>query len=257
MTFHEQFAEDLALYALGSLSGDERFALDKHLESCSSCRRELEEMCGDLGLLSLSTLGPKPPERARGRLMAAIASEPRSTEQTAPQTRFWWFWAPWGVAATLAIVAAILWSADARLKREMVSMQSNLSEQQQELGRAREVVATLTAPESQQVTLVAAKTPPQPHGKAFYLRSSGGLIFLASNLPPLPPEKIYELWLIPTNGSPVAAGLFRPDTHGSAAVLNPPLPAGAEAKTFAVTLEPEGGSHEAPRGQPVIVGAGE
>ncbi|MGA8539417.1 MAG: hypothetical protein WB566_07945, partial [Terriglobales bacterium] len=58
-------------------------------------------------------------------------------------------------------------------------------------------------------------------------------------------------------GSPVAAGVFRPDAHGSAAVLNPPLSRGLEAKTFAVTLEPATGSHEAPRGQAVIVGAGE
>ena len=139
----------------------------------------------------------------------------------------------------------------------MTSVQSIFSGQQEELARAREVVATLAAPESQQVTLVAAKALPQPHGKAFYLRSTGSLIFLASNLPVLPADKIYELWLIPTVGSPVAAGVFRPDAHGSAAVLNPPLSRGLEAKTFAVTLEPATGSHEAPRGQAVIVGAGE
>lgn len=260
MTSHEQFAEDLALYALGSLSGDEeRLALEKHLETCSGCRRELEQLRGDMGLLSLSTMGPKPPDRARSRLMGTIASEPRRIEPHRNITpwRSWLSFAPWAGAAALAIVAGILWSTDATLKRQMATLQSGFSEQQQELARAREVVATLTAPEAQQVTLVAAKTPPQPHGKAFYVRSTGRLIFLASNLPPLPPEKIYELWLIPTSGSPVAAGLFRPDTHGGAAVLNPPLSPGIEAKTFAVTLEPATGSHEAPRGQPVIVGAGE
>jgi anti-sigma-K factor RskA len=259
MTFHEQFAEDLALYALGSLPGDEeRLALENHLETCNACRRELEQLRGDMGLLSLSTMGATPPVRSRARLMDAIASEPRRTEpQSTSRGRSWSFFAPWAVAAAMAIVAGILWSADAALKRQMASLQSSFSEQQQELVRAREVVATLTAPEAQQVTLVAAKTPPLPHGKAFYLRSTGRLIFLASNLPPLPPEKIYELWLIPTSGSPVAAGLFRPDSHGGAAVLNPPLSPGLEAKTFAVTLEPATGSHEAPRGQAVIVGAGE
>jgi anti-sigma-K factor RskA len=254
MTIHEQFAEDLALYALGSLpEGDERRALETHLEACSVCRRELEHIRGDMALLSLSTAGPRPPERSRRRLMAALAREPR---QRLPQRRWGWV-APWAVAAALVIVAAILWSKNNALEQQMASIQHTFSEQQLELARAREVVATLTAPESQQVTLVAAKTPPLPHGKAFYLRSSGSLIFLASNLPPLPAEKIYELWLIPTSGSPVAAGLFRPDTHGGAAVLNPPLSRGLEAKTFAVTLEPATGSHEAPRGQPVIVGAGE
>lgn len=255
MTIHEQFAEDLALYAMGSLAeGDERRALEEHLETCGVCRRELEHLRGDMALLSLSTAGPRPPERSRRRLMAALANEPR--RQSAPQRRWWWA-APWAVAATLAIVAGILWSKNSVLEQKMAGIQIAFSEQQQELSRAREVVATLTAPDSQQVTLVAAKTPPLPHGKAFYLRSSGSLIFLASNLPPLPPDKIYELWLIPDSGSPVAAGLFRPDAHGGAAVLNPPLARGLDAKTFAVTLEPESGSHDAPRGQAVIVGAGE
>jgi anti-sigma-K factor RskA len=254
MTIHDQFAEDLALYALGSLpAGDERRALETHLETCGVCRRELEQLRGDMGLLSLSTAGPRPPARSRLRLMDAIASEPR---QSAPQRHGWRF-APWAVAAALAILAGILWTEKAGLGREMAGIQNRFSEQQQELARAREVVATLTAPESQQVTLVAAKTPPLPHGKAFYLRSTGSLIFLASNLPPLPAEKIYELWLIPTSGNPVAAGLFRPDAHGGAAVLNPPLSPGLDAKTFAVTLESATGSHDAPRGQAVIVGAGE
>jgi anti-sigma-K factor RskA len=255
MTIHEQFAEDLALYALGSLpEGEERLRLEKHLETCSVCRGELGQLRGDMGLLSLSIVGPKPPVRARRRLMAAIDSEPR---QTTAQRRSRWWSAPWAVAAALAVVAVLLWKEDTSLRRQVASIQSTFSLQQRELARAREVVATLAAPDSQQVTLVAVKTPPQAHGKAFYQRSSGTLIFLASNLPPLPPEKIYELWLIPASGSPVAAGIFRPDTHGSAAVLNPPLPRGVEAKTFAVTLEPATGSHDAPRGQPVIVGAGE
>src|ERR1700685_2979057 len=61
MSEHEQFAEDLALYALGTLSEDELFALEKHLEMCASCRRELEVMRGDLAVVALSTSGPKPP----------------------------------------------------------------------------------------------------------------------------------------------------------------------------------------------------
>jgi len=106
------------------------------------------------------------------------------------------------------------------------------------------------------VVLVVGKTPPQPQGKAFYLRDKSGLIFVANNLPPLAPEKVYELWLIPTTGAPIAAGLFRPDAHGSATVVNPPLPAGVAAKAFAVTLEAESGPHDAPRGTAVMAGSG-
>jgi len=119
-------------------------------------------------------------------------------------------------------------------------------------------VATLLDPDATKIELVAVGNKPQPRGKAIYQRRNRNLIFFASNLPPLPAEKIYELWLFPANGgAPIAAGLFKPDARGSATVVNPPLPEGVEAKNFAVTLEPESGSHESPRGTPVIVGVGE
>ena len=77
MSVHEQFAEDLALYALGALDGVEHQTLEQHLEGCASCRRELELLRGDASLLALSTAGPKPPARSRQRLMSAIGAEPR------------------------------------------------------------------------------------------------------------------------------------------------------------------------------------
>ncbi|MGA9557009.1 MAG: anti-sigma factor, partial [Terriglobales bacterium] len=73
MSEHEQFAEDLALYALGTLGGDERSALEAHLETCASCRRELEVIRGDLAVVAMSAAGPQPPSRSRKRLMSAIA----------------------------------------------------------------------------------------------------------------------------------------------------------------------------------------
>jgi anti-sigma-K factor RskA len=106
------------------------------------------------------------------------------------------------------------------------------------------------------VTLVAAKTPPQPQGKAIYLKDRSSLIFLANNMPVLPAQKAYELWLIPKTGNPIPAGVFKPDAHGSATVVNPPLPAGVEAKAFAITVEPESGS-STPTMPIVMVGAGE
>jgi len=72
MSVHEQFADDLALYALGCLEGDERAALEKHLEECASCRRELEQLRGDAALLALSASGPRPPARSQARLMEAV-----------------------------------------------------------------------------------------------------------------------------------------------------------------------------------------
>lgn len=253
MSVHEQFAENLALEALGSLEGEEQKALEKHLQECAACRRELESLRGDMALLSLSTAGPKPPARSRERLMTAVAREPR---RAATAKLSWWMLAPALVAAALALVVVLMGRQNSTLRQQIAGMQSDAAAQQLELRRAHEIVSTLTASDAMRVTLVAAKTPPQPQGRAIYVRDRSSLIFIASNMPAAPPEKAYELWLIPTSGAPIPAGVFKPDAHGSATVVNPPLPVGVEAKAFAITIEPEAGS-STPTMPIVMVGAGE
>lgn len=76
MSTHEQFGDDLSLYALGVLQPEERHVLEQHLKDCLQCRQELEELRGGMGLLAFSVSGAKPPARSRERLMAAIAKEP-------------------------------------------------------------------------------------------------------------------------------------------------------------------------------------
>jgi len=257
MSVHEQFADDLALYALNALQGEERTALETHLEACGSCRNELENIRGDAALMALSAAGPRPPARSRQRLLKTIAREPRLS-MTPSTERKWWTAIPWAVAATAIVVAGLLFRQNLDLKNGVAALQATMQRDQAELQRAKDVVATFTAPEAEKVTLTlaAAKTPPQPQGKAFYLSDKGRLIFLANNLAPLPPQKIYELWLIPTIGAPIPAGLFRPDAHGSANVVNPPLQPGVQAKAFAVTVEPEAGS-STPTMPILMMGAGE
>jgi len=253
MSVHQQFAEDLALHALGALQGHDQLALEKHVEECATCRQELEQLRGDMALLAMSAAGPTPPRRARQRLMDALAREPRPS--IVSQRRVWWALIPYFAAAALALVAVFLGRQNSHLREQLSDIRTNSGRQQAQLEQARQIVATFTGPEAMRVTLVAVKTPPQPQGKAFYLRSKAILIFLANNLPRLPSQKAYELWLIPASGAPIPAGVFKPDVHGSATVVNPPLPAGVEAKTFAITVEPETGS-AAPTSQPIMVGSG-
>ena len=163
---------------------------------------------------------------------------------------------PWLAAAALLLVAGFFWQQSDRLAQRVARLQDESAQQQAQLERAREVVSTLTSADALRVTLVAAQAPPQPQGKAIYVRDRSSLIFLASNMPVLPPQKAYELWLIPTNGAPIPAGVFKPDARGSATVIEPQLPAGAEAKAFAITVEPEQGS-STPTMPIVMMGAGE
>jgi hypothetical protein len=247
MSVHEQFAEDLALYALGCLERNEKTSLEKHLEECAGCRREFEQLRGDAALLALSASGPRPPARAQARLMDAIAKEPRgaSSPSQALSVRWWAVWG-WAAAVAMIVVAAAVWNQNAKLKSSVAELRGLSEQQRSELEQARRVVDTLTAQDVQRVDvlLVGVKQPPpSPQGKAIYSRQNNGLIFVASNLLPLPAQKAYELWIIPTKGAaPIPAGVFKPDARGGAMVINPPIPAGVEAKAFAITIEPEAGS---------------
>ena len=257
MSGHEQFAEDLALHALGTLQGDERARLEAHLESCAGCREELSALRGDMAALAMSTAGPKPPQRSRQRLLDAIANEPRLPAAVpGRRSRFnWWAALGWAAAVAMLVVVIQLRRENYFLRESVVNLGALTTQQTLELANAQRVVDTLTAPETQTITLAASKNP-EPQGKAFYLKNRTGLVFVANHLAPLPPDKIYELWLIPSTGTPIPAGLFKPDAKGNATVVNPPgLPAGVEAKTFAVTLEPANGPHDAPRGTGVMQGA--
>lgn len=257
MNEHEQFADDLALYALNALPEPDRAQLDQHLAGCASCRLELEQLRGDTALMAFSAAGPKPPQRSRQRLLDAIAEEskPRLVP-TSFRRAPWWGWLGWAATAAVVVFALSLWKENIQLRQVVMSASSEAARSARETEELRRIAAPILQPEAQRVTLVSTKTPPQPQGKAFYLRNRSSLVFLANNMPPLAPQKAYELWLIPTSGAPIPAGVFKPDAHGSASVVNPPLPSGVEAKAFAITVENEAGA-STPTMPIVMMGAGE
>src|SRR5262249_8560285 len=154
----------LALYALGSLPAGEQAATREHLEDCASCRRELEELHGAMALLALSVAGSAPPRHARARLLASVAREPPL--KGVPAKRSWWISLSWGAVAALALLAAFGWRQNEALKQQLADLRLQSGQQLDQLQRARAVVETLTATDAMRVTLVAAKTPPQPQGKA-------------------------------------------------------------------------------------------
>jgi anti-sigma-K factor RskA len=73
-------------------------------------------------------------------------------------------------------------------------------------------------------------------------------------VPPLPEEKVYELWWITEKSGPVEAGLFRPDEAGLSQI-RAVLPADlGNIQAAAVTVEPAGGVPK-PTGPIVLYGA--
>jgi anti-sigma-K factor RskA len=257
MSGHEQYADDLALYALDALRGEDRARVDEHLATCAACRLELERLRGDTALVALSAAGPRPPLRARQRLLDAVTREAREPRAAETSTRAsWWGWLGWAATAAVVVFGLSLWRENSALRQGLASMNSRAVESRRELDELRRITAPILDPETQRITLVSTKAAPQPQGKAFYLRNSSSLVFLANNMPALPPRKAYELWLIPVSGAPIPAGVFKPDAHGSASLVNPTLPAAVEAKAFAITVENETGA-TAPTTPILMMGTGE
>lgn len=257
MNGHPQFAEALALYAMGALDDPQDLAaLQAHLGTCGECRRELDALRADMALLALSATGPQPPARSRQRLLSAIAAEPRLERRVTQRYAVgrlrprWFSFAPVVVMLLLAVFSLLLWR-DVRNTRFLLrverakiqQMQAEIAQKDKELSEKKVVADLLHAPDAWPLTLVSVKTPPQPQMKMIYSRQKGSLLLMASNAPLLPEDKIYELWLLPADGSaPMPAGWFKPDKQGNGMIFHTMTTAGIDAKGFAVTIERAGGS---------------
>jgi anti-sigma-K factor RskA len=249
MKDHAQFAEDLALYAMGTLDEQASPELREHLAGCEECRRELDALRGDLALLALSTTGPQPPQRSRQRLQAAISEEQQqnSEPEDVPVMRRlfprWLTLAPAAIAVVLAATSLGLLLEVQRLKESNAKVIVELQRVKQEAAYANEVLAMFTDPKAKQITLVAAKTAPPAHIKTIYQKDKGHILLLASSLAPIPDDKVYQLWMLPASGGAfMPLGTFRIDNHGNGMMLDTMEAEGVEAAGFAVTVEPVGGS---------------
>ena len=259
MKTHQQFAEDLALYALQELTGSERQELEQHLETCAACRREVQFLRSDLSLLGLSSAGPRPPARTKERLMRAVAAEPgRVSVPTPLQVRrrgLSWALVPAVLALGLLVWAGTLWQKNDALQHNLSSIAVLYKATNSQLQQANERLRLLSAADAVQVSLSPQAEPRKPHATAIYSPSQKRMMLMASNLAPLPPGKAYELWIIPMEGAPMNAGVFKPDEHGNAVMMDHAMPEGVIAKAFAVTIEDEAGSDK-PTSPILIVGSG-
>jgi anti-sigma-K factor RskA len=254
MKDHAQFAEDLALYAMGALDEQACPELEAHLGTCGECRRELEALRVDLAMVALSATGPQPPQRARQRLTEAVAAEPQSAPGLQPGMVVgrlrprWLSLAPIAVAIVMAITSL-------SLLLEVRSLKNALDEERKLSAHDREIVAMLKDPKAQQNILVPVNNSQQPQVKTIYVRDKGHVLVIANNLAELPAGKAYQLWLLTGEGQPMPCGTFKTDWRGHGMKLHSMKTAGVDAKGFAITIEPEGGS-ETPT-PPIVMTSGD
>ena len=262
--------EDLALYAMQLLVGEEAVTIAQHIEHCAECRRELAHIQGDLGAYAFTVEMHPPSALARQRMLKQVAREKRvapisnpviaaygrsgsllgttDEEEAKPKRhvgRVILGFTGWAIAAGLAFAVSFLYRDRAALRGNLTSQSAQIARLSSDAISAHRLADALTDPKAVRVTLTAKPLPPKavPLGGTTYNPDKGTLVFLASGLDPLQTYKTYELWLIPADGAAaIPAGTFHPDDRGNASLIMPDLPKGVPAKGFGVTIEDEGGS---------------
>jgi anti-sigma-K factor RskA len=229
----DELRDSYELYALGIAEEPERSEIRAHLErDCPTC------VPGVRGARELTTLigatapAAEPPARLRKRVLAIAGG------QTGPRLK----WSRlWTAVAAGALIAAVVFNTRAqRASEELRQVQAESAAQTRELARLNEAFAILNQPDARQVVFGGA-APQPPRGRVFLDRTRGVLL-LASNLPPAPAGKTYEMWVIPKGGKPVPAGLFQSAADGTALHVLPGPVNVAGTAAVAVTLEVAAGA---------------
>lgn len=253
--------DELIQHSIGTLDAAGCGPMRLHLAGCPECSERVAELRRDLALVAMSVPVAMPPAVARERLMQAVAADASSAAPTpapgnastasAPnlvpirprRSGSSLFWGGWLAAAVCLLFALHMRRENRAMHLELQAETAEILRMDASSARAQQVLDVLSSPHAQHVTLIAAHATPQPAGHAVYMWDRGALVFTASNLKPLPPNKGYELWMVPADGAaPMPAGMFWPDARGMASVLLPDLPTGVQAKTFCVTMENSAGS---------------
>ena len=256
-------------YALGALDADELAAFEAHHAGCALCQAEVRRYGEVAARLALAVPPVRPPAALRARIVAeARATQGPATHPAAQPdaptsdviplhgarraagprraTR----WLPWLAAAAALVLAVALGTQWRRERDARVGAERTLAAERR-AGAARDsLLAAVLAPDVRMARLTA--TGAEMQARVYWERSRGMVVLTASALPRAPDGRTYQLWGIPTGGTPRSLGTFDTDSTGRVRLMMP-VPAGAAMDVAAITEEPAGGSPQ-PTSQPILVG---
>jgi anti-sigma-K factor RskA len=164
----------------------------------------------------------------------------------------WWIAILAPAAIALVVATVVLWREDTRLGNEVNEIKAAMQANEKKFQEARNTVDMLTATDTMTVVMKPTKEMPDAKGSVKY-NARLGMIAYATELPMPAADKSYQLWLVPTTGNPISAGVFRPDALGKSVLSMSSVQSGTTPKAFAITLEPLGGKPQ-PTGSMILVG---
>ena len=247
---HEAWLEQAEVYALGALDDDERRQIEAHLaEGCLVCAERIRETSEAVTMLARALPQEAPPAALRARLMEAIDAEEDALEteggaedvipiRRAPR---WAWWAGWATTLAAAGLLLVVGFSLSKTQEELERLRGRVAILQDELTEREATLGFLSDPRVRYVSLAGLPASPGASGWLLWNPEIRQGLFLARGLPPAPADRTYELWGI-AGGEPVPAGVFKVDAAGRALFRLPPLTETKPFDTFAVTLEPAGGT---------------
>ena len=236
----EELREMYELYTLGILEDEERDEIDAHLErGCEACRKSLNQALAMNAAVLTAAPEIRPPSRLKRRVMASVGVRHPGRG-----------WAAALAAACMLVLALWMSVQERHRSAELADARGTILQIGAERSRMMQALSFLNQPETQQVGFGKNK----PARGNIFVNPQRGVLLIASNLPPLAPGRIFEMWVIPKGGAPQPAGLFQSTESGTAYnMLSGPVTL-SSGDAIAVTVEPEAGS-SAPTTQPLFVAA--
>jgi len=137
---------------------------------------------------------------------------------------------------------------------QLVQTELALEEALDRLQASQTLIASLTAPDGRAVQLAGTGPATEAHARAYIDPQTRRLVVFVYDLPPLPEDQTYQLWVIAEGEAPVDAGIFATDADGRGRHDAITVPAVAGPATIAVTIEPAQGVPQ-PTGPIVLAGA--
>jgi anti-sigma-K factor RskA len=233
------YRENLAAYALGALDEGEIPALEEHLQTCETCRDELAayRVLGD-GLLA--ALPPRqPPADLRRRLQERLSSR----KESSPSKRKWSLGQiALGVALVL-LLGITLFSVFQ--VRTLQNQQAILARQ---INNGQTALAMLAYPSTRTLPLGGGNIA----GNLLVDPDRNVAALIVWNLPNLPADQTYQVWLIDPQGKRTSGGTFQPGPEQPFTTVSIFAPGTfTNYSGIGVTVEPSGGS-AAPTGRNVF-----
>ena len=248
MSIHDEIQELIPAYVLDGVGDAERKLVERHLPQCDVCNGVFVSYRPIADLLPYAATPVEPSADLKYRVLAATLpkSQPRAERSSALVGSALaglsnLFRSPaFGAVVLLLIVALGLWNASLQ---NQITQQNTINQQAlSEMTRQRALVSTIAYSDSQPMHMQSTDAAPKAVGRLFAAPELNALALIIYDMPPQPQGKVYQFWLMDTNGDRISGGTFTVDTQGRGWQLIRAPKTLNNYQGVGITVEPEGGS---------------